>query len=589
MIWKPFAKRSLALLVGAAVIPTTSHAALFTVETNLDTVVDDGACSLREAIRNSETNTQEASTDCPAGDATETDTITFDPALNGGRLALTFSPGTFGDLAINEDEAGPLIIRGNGPDNTMLDGDDASVVFDISGPGSSEPPRVITIENLSIINGFESSSDGPGGVDLFGNLDFTIQDVLFRNNSGEDGGGAMRVQGRDTSVARIRRCKFIDNLDARGSGGALTIDSDGLVLVEDSIFRGNESRDVDRARGGALFVRAGSGTSQVVIRRTEFSDNAAIATSTNPDDEPEALGGAIFYNRGGGTDIALELTNLTVSGNRAIANNGAALGGGIANDGETMRLNNVTITENSATAAPGMPAIGGLYAETTDETFLQNTLIAGNSGATAPDCGIVESFANPIRSISPGYNLLGDNTGCDFDAASQDQVGDVQAGEAPIDPGLGPLALNGNTANDTQTHALLAGSPAIDAGDPNSPGPGGPGTCASEDQRGVARPLDGNGDGGAACDIGAFEAGAGTGTPGGDDPPGNGGGGEEPPGDDGGGDDASGDDGSGAAGPALYVLFLLAALVVLIRRGLTRPGGVGNRNEFPRRYLRSTG
>jgi hypothetical protein len=62
-------------------------------------------------------------------------------------------------------------------------------------------------------------------------------------------------------------------------------------------------------------------------------------------------------------------------------------------------------------------------------------------------------------------------------------------------PQLGPLQDNGGP---TPTLALLAGSPAIDAGSGDCPPPG-------TDQRGVARPVDGNEDGTAACDIGAFE------------------------------------------------------------------------------------
>ena len=52
----------------------------------------------------------------------------------------------------------------------------------------------------------------------------------------------------------------------------------------------------------------------------------------------------------------------------------------------------------------------------------------------------------------------------------------------------GPLAENGGP---TLTHALLAGSPAINAGDDSA--------CPATDQRGVARPQ------GPHCDIGSVE------------------------------------------------------------------------------------
>ncbi|HSM54865.1 MAG TPA: choice-of-anchor Q domain-containing protein [Candidatus Sulfomarinibacteraceae bacterium] len=86
---------------------------------------------------------------------------------------------------------------------------------------------------------------------------------------------------------------------------------------------------------------------------------------------------------------------------------------------------------------------------------------------------------------SSGHNLA-DDTSCGFDTVTGDVI--------TTQPGLAELADNGGP---TLTHALLAGSPAIDAGHPA--------ICPQSDQRGVARPLDGNGDGLARCDIGAFE------------------------------------------------------------------------------------
>ena len=80
---------------------------------------------------------------------------------------------------------------------------------------------------------------------------------------------------------------------------------------------------------------------------------------------------------------------------------------------------------------------------------------------------------------SDGYNLVGEGTGCPTNG-----TGDIAA----ADPFLGPLANNGG---ETETHELLLGSPAIDAGDDNN--------CLATDQRGINRPQ------GAACDIGAYE------------------------------------------------------------------------------------
>jgi hypothetical protein len=65
------------------------------------------------------------------------------------------------------------------------------------------------------------------------------------------------------------------------------------------------------------------------------------------------------------------------------------------------------------------------------------------------------------------------------------------------DPLLGPLQDNGGP---NWTHALLPVSPAIDAGDNAK--------CPPTDQRGFYRPIDGNDDGIAVCDIGSFEYGS---------------------------------------------------------------------------------
>src|SRR5581483_10304720 len=103
---------------------------------------------------------------------------------------------------------------------------------------------------------------------------------------------------------------------------------------------------------------------------------------------------------------------------------------------------------------------GGIfkYPGTQGIVTLANTILAGNRAiagdapAGGPDCG-----SDAGRMQSAGYNLIGNGADCNFAPVATDRVGTPAA---PIDPRLGPLADNGGP---TETHALAAGSPAIDA------------------------------------------------------------------------------------------------------------------------------
>ena len=106
---------------------------------------------------------------------------------------------------------------------------------------------------------------------------------------------------------------------------------------------------------------------------------------------------------------------------------------------------------------------------------VNNTIV---SNRTPNDCSGVDPEEAALR-----HNMDSDGT-CGLAGA-----GDL----SNTNPKLGPLQANGGP---TLTHALLAGSPAIDAGDNTA--------CPSRDQRGYVRPV------GAACDIGAYEFGSNT-------------------------------------------------------------------------------
>ncbi|HTP08721.1 MAG TPA: choice-of-anchor Q domain-containing protein, partial [Anaerolineae bacterium] len=184
---------------------------------------------------------------------------------------------------------------------------------------------------------------------------------------------------------------------------------------------------------------------------------------------------------GGLIDFSLHLylTNDTLSDNQAMRH-----GGGMTNNAGFLRLNNVTIANNTADSDhDGNGDGGGLYNDLSGRTVnFFNTLLASNvdTSGQAPDC------AGELTSSD--YNLIQSTLGCTITGTTTHNI-------TGINPLLGPLQ---NNSGPTWTRALLPGSPAIDAGRPTLPLNLFP--CATTDQRGIARPI------GPQCDIGAYEA-----------------------------------------------------------------------------------
>ncbi len=239
-------------------------------------------------------------------------------------------------------------------------------------------------------------------------------------------------------------------IDEDNSGGGLI--NDGTTTLVGVAVSGNKA-------GGGGGIANNPGASLSLIDST---------VSGNIVTNPNSAGGGGITNGLGST---LTLVNSTVSGNRAVAPSASASGfaGGIQADAlSKVSLVNSTVTANVAERGPG----GGIYSFPSADVVLTNSIVAGNAGLSASDCfGAI---------TSQGNNLIGTTGGCTYTPGPGDLTG--------VNPNLGPLADNGSF---TRTHALLAGSPAID----HSVAP-----CPSAlDQRGVFRPQ---GDG---CDIGATE------------------------------------------------------------------------------------
>jgi CSLREA domain-containing protein len=459
----------LALLAGQRV--PVARAASIVVNTASDSAGTDGLCTLREAILNAHSDNQSGSTDCAPGSGADTITFAGDYTIIPATIPLP-------DLYYN------LTIDGSGHSVTVS-GNNIWQVFNI------QSGAVVTITNLSIINGHVNNLYGGEGGGIYNAGTLTVINSTFSGNRATGSGGGIGYGGgilnagtltvsnstfstnsaifggglynRTGSTVSISNSTFDGNSTTTGSGGGIV--NDGTLTVVNSTFDGNSAA----GSGGGI-----ANYNNLTVDSSTFSGNSATGVAFTD-------GGGGIYSWGQAT-----VTNSTFSGNNAYK------GAGIYNNLDSATVINSTFSDNSASLAGGgihnegtttviHSTISGNYAHTTGggiyndvlrTLHLRNSLLANNRVSTLPigDCANSGTLATNVN------NLIED--GSCSPAVSGDPV-------------LGSLGDNGGS---TQTFALLSGSPAIDAA----------GDCTSylnpdEDQRGVARPQ------GAACDIGAYE------------------------------------------------------------------------------------
>jgi len=297
----------------------------------------------------------------------------------------------------------------------------------------------------TLIGVIVDQNEGTGVQNQAGGV-FSLYDSIISDNRGKLVGG-IHNHGFLTATASF----IIDNSTSIGgftrfeeAGGIL---NNNTLTVISSTISGNTSCET----GGGVY---NPGT--FVMSNSTVSHNRQSCTPS--------VGGAGITNDG-----TLTVTNSTLSQNISGTGSGLFAHSGMA------QLNNVTIADNTA------QQLGGGISYITGSLTMQNTIVARNTGGSAPDCtGSIASLGN---------NLIGTSDGCAFVPQPSDIVGTTSH---PVNPLLGPL---GNFGGYNFTVGLIPGSPAIDAGNPA--------TCLSVDQRGFTRQ--------GVCDIGSYEFGVGPG------------------------------------------------------------------------------
>jgi hypothetical protein len=494
--------KTLGFFLSASLFCLSAHCQTFQVTTTADS----GPGSLRDAMANA-------------------------TAAGGGTIVFTNVSGMINLQSALPDISGNVAILGNGSATVAINGYRTNGIFNVlagancnitdltlqgGGPALSGPPYPVAGGSSAIVNagalsisncflhdnGSGNYDDGGGGAVYSTGPNIVLNNVIFSNNlarppsalwasnvratnclfarnaSGDSSpisvgdsvfsdctfygngawfaadGGGINAGGNLT----VLNCSIIHN-DGDFSTGGIYFDGNNLT-ISNSVINNNQGHDYI----GGIYARG----SNIVILNSSICGNEGFDNygGLKLDGNAYMSGCTIasntcVFNSAGICNFgALNITNCTISGNSGSWDPGA----GIENYG-TVQAVNCTIAFNGEGAEN---LIGGSF-------YALNTLIANNE---------LGDFSGTLT--SQGYNLIGNlNTNMTI-------VGLTNGNIYGLDPLLGPLQNNGGP---TATHALLPGSPAIDAGT----AAGAPMT----DQRGAVRPF------GMAVDIGAFESVAG--------------------------------------------------------------------------------
>lgn len=295
-----------------------------------------------------------------------------------------------------------------------------------------------------------------------------VETEIRTNNSLKQGAGVY-----NSGVMVITDTEIVGNIAESGGGGLHNFRS-GEVTIRHSSFTSNQA-----SGGGGI-----SNTGTMTVHKVTVGNNVA------------GSGGGI------GNSGSLAIDHTTISGNRISS---AGEGAGILHNFDTpeMMISKSTIAFNTGGAGTGIFYYSSIV--------MNNSIVIGNVGSQGEMRDLEETSIFPF-----GGDVIGSNNLIGNPATSGDLVhgidgnvvgqSDGNGGREGVDvaTAIAPLADNGGT---TFTHALVSGSPAIDAGDPNfNPSSSDPPITTDQRGDGFDRVIDGNGDGIARIDIGAFES-----------------------------------------------------------------------------------
>jgi CSLREA domain-containing protein len=260
----------------------------------------DGFCTLREAMNNTEANSDTTSGDCATG-SNSFDIIVFDSSLGTATITLASI------LPTILDATGLMI---DGDHRITLSGNDSVGVFNVAGAAGGGGFK---LQNISVTHG--SAVHGGGLQNQQGKV--TIIHSTFSNNSVTGAGGGVLNSG-NLATMTITDSTFSNNSAGNEGGG---VDNAGATLtIANSTFTGNSSN-----YGGG--VQNINGT--LTLLNSTFSGNSAtmaggaVGTYNNSAVPTTTIRNTILANSVSGVDCWNHATGILIGGFNVIETSGS--------------------------------------------------------------------------------------------------------------------------------------------------------------------------------------------------------------------------------------------------------------------------
>ena len=409
------------LLVLLAVAPATASAATFTADPALPDSASDGdcataGCTLRDAF---------GSADAADGNTVKIPAGTY--TLTEGVIAFSVS----------------MTVEGAGARSTVIDGNDATRLFDVGADG-----KTLTFRDLTLTRGRPSAgqqapqADG-GAIIVDG--DVTLERVAITNSSAPFGGGGLATETPEFSPTLQPPSATVKLVDSLVSGNSATGTGDGqgggiyaygkLTLVNTTVTRNRiEATGVQRGAGVISFANPGYGVTTELVNSTIAGNSASLASAT----------GAGLA----GNDVAT-FSNDTTAVNSIVAGN---LANGAEND---CGLLTTSTTDNnlSGDATCGFTDAGSKQSTDAKLTGLGNRTGPVDVLRPAPDSPAIDAGVAGTCQAADARGIKRPQRGaCDLGAV--EVVFASAATSAPIDVTQREAKMVGTAANPTPENGV---------------------------------------------------------------------------------------------------------------------------------------